>query len=100
MKYTITCKNCGKEFESDSNRSKYCAACFKTMRGRRNTKYRDQNYDRFTYYMPIGHKAMYQAIAKHLDISLNEFITTAVWEYMDKLDKEKKLDDIPELQEE
>ncbi|MCD7741155.1 MAG: hypothetical protein LUI06_03010 [Ruminococcus sp.] len=93
MPYTITCKSCGKSFESDSSRTQYCDACRKTMRGRTNTAYRDRTYDRATFYMPKGNKEYYQSIAAHFGMSLNEFITTAINEYMDKLEKDGKFKD-------
>lgn len=93
MSYIVTCTNCGKKYECGVNRDGICPDCKKTVQGRRNTKYRDKTYDRVTYYVPKGDKERLQAIAKHLGMSLNEYITNAINMYTDKLEKDGKLDE-------
>lgn len=91
--YTVNCKMCQKQYESGINRPGICPDCKKNARSKRNTKYRDKTYDRFSCYLPKGQKEYYQAISKNLDMSLNEYIVKAVNMYTDSLKKEGKINE-------
>lgn len=80
--YTVKCKECGKEYESKSNRSGFCSDCKTTARSRTNTKYRDSVYEQIMIYVKKGEKAEIKNHAQVLDMSVNELCKTAIWEYI------------------
>nr|WP_150959381.1 antitoxin [Aneurinibacillus sp. XH2] len=55
---------------------------------RAKNKYNAANYDRLYPYVPKGRKAVYEAAAKAAGMSLNEFITAALDE---KVERDKLL---------
>lgn len=59
-----------------------------TSATRAKNKYNAANYDRLYPYVPKGRKAVYEAAAKAAGMSLNEFITAALDE---KVERDKLL---------
>lgn len=51
-----------------------------TSATRAKNKYNAANYDRLYPYAPKGRKAVYEAAAKAAEVSLNDFIITAIEE--------------------
>lgn len=58
-----------------------------TSATRAKNKYNAANYDRLYPYAPKGRKAVYEAAAKAAEVSLNDFIITAIEE---KVEREKE----------
>ena len=86
--YTVSCKNCGKKYESRANRSGVCPDCKKIMRSRNNTRYAVKTYDCVRFYVPKGAREEYKQFAYSHGMSLNEFINEAIDLYAEKLESE------------
>jgi glutaredoxin len=84
--YTVRCKNCDNYYESKVNRSGICPDCKITVRGRTNTKYREKNYDRLTVYVPKGKREELKEYVSRQNMSINEFINTAIEHYMEEIE--------------
>lgn len=87
--YTVKCKNCGKEYQSGSNREGVCPDCKKNVRGKNNTKYRDKTYDRLTLYIPKGSRESLKSYVSEHNMSINEFFMNAMENYIKVLNEEK-----------
>jgi predicted HicB family RNase H-like nuclease len=57
---------------------------------RAKNKYNAANYERLYPIVPKGRKAIYEEAAKAANMSLNEFIVTAMDEKLEKLKKEQE----------
>ncbi|MEK5416386.1 MULTISPECIES: transcriptional regulator [unclassified Paenibacillus] len=55
---------------------------------RAKNKYNAANYDRLYPYVPKGRKAVYEAAAKAADMSLNDFVITALDEKIERDSKQ------------
>lgn len=89
--FTVKCQKCGKEYENKTKRSGYCTDCRKT-RSQINTKYRDNNYDKFMVYLPKGKKDDIKAFLSEINssMSMNEFCNKAIDAYCEKLYNESE----------
>lgn len=87
--YLVKCKNCGKEYQSGSNREGICPDCKKNVRGKNNTRYRDRTYDRITLYVPKGFRQPLKEYTLEHGMSVNEFINNAIGLYIEKIETEK-----------
>lgn len=56
-----------------------------TPRTKANNKWNAKAYDRFSLMMPKGRKDIYKNFARQNGMSLNEFITTAMSEKLDRM---------------
>lgn len=61
-----------------------------TSATRAKNKYNSANYDRLYPYVPKGRKQIYEAAAKALGLSLNEFIIAALDEKIERHKKEQE----------
>ena len=91
-KYKVKCTNCGKEYLSDAARNGLCPECRKTIRGKKHTEYRDNTYDRITLYVPKGEREQLKKLVSDHDMSLNEFIHTAIDKYTSEVLRNDKLE--------
>ncbi|WP_374016340.1 transcriptional regulator [Paenibacillus thiaminolyticus] len=65
-----------------------------TAATRAKNKYNTENYDRLYPYVPKGRKAVYEAAAKRAGLSLNDFITRAVEEKIEREGLERPSENI------
>ncbi len=98
------CEVCGNEFILNSGSQRYCENCrdeYQKQRKREYNKakaaegaeYNKENYDRVSFFLPKGKKGNLKERANKMGVSLNQFITNAIEEYIDRLDNPE--DDLP-----
>lgn len=89
-KYPVICTQCKKSYYSDASRDGLCPECRITVRGKRHTAYRDNNYDRLTVYVSKGEKEKLKSFVSDHGMSLNEFISKAITQYKNKIEADEK----------
>ena len=91
--YTVSCKNCGRQYESKANRNGVCPDCKKIMRSRNNTRYSAKTYDNIRIYVPKGYREDLKQYAYDKGMSLNEFINKAIDLFVETLENESQKSD-------
>lgn len=83
----VVCEECGEPFIIRSGSQKVCENCRTKVTNRKksktNAKYTEKAYDYHRVYFPKGEKDKLKEIATSQNMSLNEFINTAIKYYLE-----------------